>query len=132
MTEKITHSDAEWRAKLSPEAYQVMRQKGTERPFSGEHYQTTAAGEYLCQGCGAHLFESVTKFDAHCGWPSFYAPATPAAVEEHVDSAHGMVRTEITCARCDAHLGHVFPDGPQPTGLRYCLNSVALRFEPSR
>ncbi len=106
MSQKVKKSDAEWRRELTPEQYQVLREKGTERPFTGE------------------------KFDAHCGWPSFYEPASPAAVEEHVDTGHFMVRTEVTCAECGGHLGHVFDDGPDPTGLRYCINSVSIKLEP--
>jgi peptide-methionine (R)-S-oxide reductase len=129
MTEKIHKSDEEWRKQLTPNQYYVTRQKGTEPPFTGEYERTEIPGTYKCVCCGQELFQSENKFHSGCGWPSFNDPANPQAVQESTDTSHGMVRTEITCSRCGAHLGHVFDDGPGPNGLRYCINSVALKLD---
>ena len=126
--EKIIKSDEEWRKVLSPEAYRITRQHGTERPWSVDFPKVP--GTFYCIACGQPLFDAKTKYESGSGWPSFWAPLDPAVVEESEDRSHGMLRTEVHCARCEAHLGHVFPDGPQPTGLRYCINGGALRFEP--
>ncbi|OYY71975.1 peptide-methionine (R)-S-oxide reductase MsrB [Sphingomonas sp. 28-63-12] len=124
----LTLSEAEWRKKLSPEAYHVLREAGTERAFSGRYNDNKADGVYRCGGCGLELFDSADKYDSGSGWPSFNQPITPANVTEHRDDSHGMTRIEARCTRCDGHLGHVFPDGPPPTGLRYCMNSLSLDF----
>jgi peptide-methionine (R)-S-oxide reductase len=129
MPERIARTEAEWRARLTPEQYRVLREKGTERPFTGVLTENHETGNYHCAGCGALLFISVAKFNSCCGWPSFMLPAESKAVAEHEDVSLGMRRVEVTCARCGGHLGHVFPDGPRPTGLRYCINSASLTFE---
>ncbi|MGC2162415.1 MAG: peptide-methionine (R)-S-oxide reductase MsrB [Silvibacterium sp.] len=130
--EKIQKTDEEWRAKLTPEQYFITRQKGTEPAFSGALYHNHDDGTYRCVACGAELFKSDTKFESGSGWPSFFLPADKSAIETHEDTSHGMRRVEVTCARCGAHLGHQFPDGPKPTGLRYCINSAALDFEKAK
>jgi peptide-methionine (R)-S-oxide reductase len=130
MSPKVIKSDEEWKKELTPEQYRILREKGTERAFTGSFWNTKAEGTYKCAGCGEMLFASDTKYDSGCGWPSFYAPAAKTVIAEAEDNSLFMQRTEVLCSKCGGHLGHVFDDGPQPTGLRYCINSAALTFEP--
>lgn len=130
MSQQEKYDDAYWREHLTPEQYRICREKGTERPFTGEYWQEFREGSYHCRCCGEALFDSAAKFDAGCGWPSFYAPTHAESIREEFDSSHGMRRTEVLCRRCGSHLGHVFPDGPPPTGLRYCINSASILLEP--
>jgi len=130
MPEKIRKTEEQWRNELSPEQYHILREKGTEPAFSGKYAHTKTAGVYRCAACGQELFDAETKYDSGTGWPSFFRPVAPDRVENHEDNTLGSRRTEVTCSRCGSHLGHVFPDGPQPTGLRYCMNSASLKLQP--
>jgi peptide-methionine (R)-S-oxide reductase len=129
---KVQKTDAEWRQQLTPEQFHVLREKGTERPFTGEYAHAKAHGTYVCAGCGSPLFRSDEKFESGTGWPSFWAPVADDRVATETDTSYGMVRTEVECAECGGHLGHLFPDGPEPTGLRYCINSAALKLNPDQ
>lgn len=129
--ERVVKSEEEWRSKLTPEQYHVLREKGTEPPFTGRYWNQRADGAYVCAGCGQELFRSDEKFDAHCGWPSFYDAIDREKITEREDLSHGMRRIEVMCSQCGGHLGHVFPDGPEPTGVRYCINSASLDFHPA-
>lgn len=132
MSNKLILSEEEWKKRLTPEQYRILRQKGTERAFSGEYWNHFEEGTYCCAGCGSELFSSDSKFDSHCGWPSYFIPLAKDRVYYVEDKSFGMIRTEVLCSNCDGHLGHVFDDGPDPTGLRYCINSVSIKFVPKK
>jgi len=129
---RIEKSDVEWKKELSPEQHRILREKGTEPAFTGKYWDNHEAGKYYCAGCGLHLFDSETKFESGCGWPSFFAPTDKIVIAEKSDLSYGMIRKEVLCAKCNGHLGHVFEDGPKPTGLRYCINSESMTFEPDK
>jgi peptide-methionine (R)-S-oxide reductase len=129
---KVVKSEEQWKAELSAEQFHILRRKGTERAFTGEYEKYKGEGKFLCAGCGTALFDAATKYNSGSGWPSFYQPIQAGVIDEHKDTTHGMVRVEVTCSNCGGHLGHVFPDGPRPTGLRYCINSLSLKLDPKK